>query len=469
MLNSMPGELNVKHSSACIQVKFRRFIVVVLTGLILSSCSTVNDLVPDAVSDLLPGKAEKAPLVGERRAVLKNASNSLGVDAEASTSPFIIPQAYVNTNWAQPGGVPSNAVEHPALGAQPKRLWRTNAGSGSSSSGRLTASPIVVGNFIFVLDTRATVRAFSATNGGALWSVALTPKDEEDDEGFGGGVAAGDGKVFAVTGFGSVVALDMASGKIIWRRELGVPIRSAPTAKSGRVYATTVNNEIFALNASDGETAWKFRGVSESAGLLASTSPAVSGGYVIVPYSSGDIVAFREADGAPVWTDSLTKTGSLSSLAQLNDISGRPVVYDGKVYAISHGGRFSSLDLKTGARVWGRDITGVQTPWVAGGAIFVLSLENKVMALSRNTGKVRWIVSLDDVVKGGSKLQWSGPVLAGGRLWLVSSKGQALTLSPQSGKSLGSISVGGRMFIAPIVANNTIYFLTDSADLIAMR
>ncbi len=469
MLNSIPGNLNLKPVNACAPVRFRHFIAVVLAGLILSSCSTVNDLVPDAVSDLLPGKAEEAPLEGERRAVLKNSSGSLGVDAEASASPVIIPQAFVNTNWAQPGGLPSNAIEHPALSAQPKRLWRTNAGSGSSSNGRLTASPIVVGNFIFVLDTRATVRAFSTTNGGALWSVALTPKDEEDDEGFGGGVAAGDGKVFAVTGFGSVVALDMASGKILWRRELGVPIRSAPTVKSGRVYAITVNNEIFALNASDGETAWKFRGVSESAGLLASTSPAVSGGYVIVPYSSGDIVAFREADGSPVWTDSLTKTGSLSSLAQLNDISGRPVVYDNKVYAISHGGRFSSLDLKTGARVWGRNITGVQTPWVAGDTIFVLSLENKIMALSRNTGKVRWITSLNELVKGDSKLQWSGPVLAGGLLWLVSSKGQALSLSPQSGKSLGSLSVGGSMFIAPIVANNTIYFLTDSADLIAMR
>jgi len=469
MLNSISGEIDSKSINTCIAVRSRHFIAVVLAGLILSSCSTVNDLVPDAVSDLLPGKAEEEILVGERRAVLKNSSASLDVDAEASASPIIIPQSFVNTNWAQPGGLPSNSVEHPALSAQPKRLWRTNAGSGSSNSGRLTASPIVVGNFIFVLDTRATVRAFSTANGAALWSVALTPKDEEDDEGFGGGVAAGDGKVFAVTGFGSVVALDMASGKIIWRRELGVPIRSAPTTKSGRVYATTVNNEIFALNASDGETAWKFRGVSESAGLLASTSAAVSGGYVIVPYSSGDIVAFREADGSPVWTDSLTKTGSLSSLAQLNDISGRPVVYDNKVYAISHGGRFSSLDLKTGARVWGRNITGVQTPWVVGDTIFVLSLDNKVMALSRNSGKVRWIISLDDVVKGDKKLQWSGPVLAGGRLWLVSSKGQALTLSPQSGKSLGTLSVGGSMFIAPIVANNTIYFLTDSADLIAMR
>ncbi len=445
-----------------------RFIALIFSALIISSCSTVHDLVPDTVSNVLPGKAnEEEILTGERHAVLKNSSQTLDVDASAS--PVIIPQAFVNANWAQPGGRASNSIEHLALNAQPKQLWNVNAGSGSSNDGRLTASPIVVGNFIYVLDTRATVRAFSTTNGGALWSVALTPKDEEDDEGFGGGIAANEGKLFVVTGFGTVAALDLASGKILWRRELGVPIRSAPTAKDGRVYAITVNNEIFALNASDGETAWKFRGVSESAGLLASTSPAIGGGYVIVPYSSGDIVAFREADGSPVWTDSLTKTGSLSSLAQMNDISGRPVISGGQVFAISHGGRFAALDLKTGTRIWGRDVSGIQTPWIAGDTIFIVTLENQVMALARKSGKVRWIVSLNDVIKGETRLNWSGPVLAGDRLWLVSSKGHAVTLSPQSGKNIGSISIGSAMFIPPVVANNTMYFLTDNADLIAMR
>jgi len=449
----------------------KAFVIVALSlsATTLSACSTVSDLVPDAVSNILPGKKDDEILSGERRPVLNNSSQTLGVDAEDSVGPVIIPQAFVNANWAQPGGRPSNAIEHLALSAQPKRLWSVNAGAGSSSDGRLTASPIVVGNFIFVLDTRATLRAFSSTSGKAVWSVALTPEKEEEDEGFGGGIAASEGKVFVVTGFGTVAALEQASGKIIWRRELGIPIRSAPTAKDGRVYATTVNNEVFALNASDGETAWKFRGVAESAGLLASTSPAISDGYVIVPYSSGDIVAFREADGAPVWTDSLSKTGSLSSLSQVNDIAGRPVAFGGRVYAISHGGRFSSLDIKTGARIWGRDIGGVQTPWVAGDNVFVLSLENQVLAFSRSDGKVRWVVSLDDVIKDDDRLQWSGPILAGGRLWLVSSKGHALTLSPQSGKSVGSFSIGSGLFIAPIVANNTIFFLTDSAQLIAMR
>ncbi len=466
MLNSMTGYSRGMNLSASIFFKWGIIIIAFLT---VSSCSSVHEIVPESVSNVLPGKNVEEILPGERRSVLSS-SQSLSVDPDASRIPVNIPQAFVNLDWPQPGGRPSNSFEHLALSKQPKRLWSVSAGRGSSNDGRLTASPIVVGKFVFVLDTRATVHAFSTANGAALWTAELTPKGEEDDEGFGGGLASEGNLLFAASGFGTVSALDPATGQKKWTKALEVPIRSAPTAKDGRIYVTTVSNEVFALSASDGEIVWKFRGVSESAGLLSNTSPAIDGGYVVVPYTSGDLVAFRESDGGPVWTDSLSKTGRLSSLAQLNDIAGRPVIFGGQVYAISHGGRFASLDLKSGKRLWDRDITGVQTPWVAGGHVFVVNLDNQVMALSRTDGKVRWIVSLNDAVEGGkARGQWSGPVLAGGRLWLVSSKGLVVTLAPQSGERLGSFSLGDGMFIPPIVANNTIYFLTDDADLIAMR
>lgn len=437
---------------------------------VISSCSSVHDIVPDSVSSILPGKVdEKERLTGERRAVLQK-SQSLGAEGDVSDVPVNIPAAFVNANWTQPGGRASNAFEHLAMNSRPKRIWNVSAGNGSSSSGRLTASPIVVGDYIFVLDTRATVHAFSTSNGSAIWSMALTPENEEDDEGFGGGLAASDNLLYVATGFGTVSAHDMTTGAKKWTKSLGVPVRSSPTAHNGKVYVTTVNNEVFALNSADGETVWKFRGVSESAGLLGNTSPAVADGFVVVPYTSGDLVTFGELDGAPVWTDSLSKTGRLSSLAQLNDIAGRPVIYDSKVYAVSHGGRFAALSLSSGERLWEKDISGVQTPWVAGNYIFVVNLDNQVMALERNTGKVRWITSLNNVVKSDkSRGQWSGPVLAGGNLWMVSSKGNVVLMSPQDGSTKATFSLGENLFITPIIANKTIYFYTDSANLIAMR
>ncbi len=421
--------------------------------LLLSGCSSFNGIF---------GGEESVALDGERKAVLKK-KGAISIDLQSNEAPVAVPAAVTNRDWAQPGGSPSNAPQHVALGTSLKRAWRSSAGQGSSSQGRLTASPIAVGNRVFTLDTEATVYAFDASSGKRLWRAELTPEEEEEEEGYGGGVASENGKVFAAIGFGYVVALNPADGKVLWSKSIGVPIRSAPTAAGGRVYVTTVNNEVFALSQTDGEVVWKYAGVAETAGLLSSTSPAVSEGKVVVPYTSGEIVAFDSTEGFPVWSDTLTRAGGLSSLANINDIAGRPVIDRGTVFAISHSGRMLAVSLDSGERVWEQNISGTQTPWAAGNYVFVITQRGVLMALSRKTGGVRWVLELD------TNNEWSGPVLAGGRLLMVSSSGLFVSASPETGQVIEKIELGEKILISPIVAGSTVYLMTDDADLIAMR
>lgn len=431
----------------------RGLLAVCFIGMAVSGCSSLGGLFGGDDDTILPG---------ERVAVIPS-DQPLEADPEAAKNPVVVPAAYTNTDWSQPGGSPSNALQHLALGGKLSRLWQANAGSGSSSQGRLTASPIIVGSHAYTLDTEATVHAFDISNGGRVWRTELTPEDEESEEGYGGGLASANGKIFAAIAFGQVVALDPATGNKIWEKSLGVPIRTAPTAADGRVFITTVNNEVYSLNQQDGEIAWKFQGVAETAGLLSSTSPAVSGGLVVVPYTSGELVVFSADDGSPQWSDSLTKAGALSSLANMNDIAGRPVIEGNTVFAVSHAGRLAAFSLKTGERIWGQDISSTQTPWVAGNYLFLVNEQGVLMALNRKDGKIRWVRSM------GSEAQWSGPVLAGGRLILVSSTGNVASVSPETGVVIDQMNIGEGIMISPVVAGNTIYFYTDDAELIAMR
>ena len=66
-------------------------------------------------------------------------------------------------------------------------------------------------------------------------------------------------------------------------------------------------------------------------------------------------------------------------------------------------------------------------------------------------------------------LLWSGPVLVGDRLVVTSSEGQALAVSPYTGRPLGSIEVARRVSLAPIAADGSLYFLSDDAMLLAYR
>ena len=149
-----------------------------------------------------------------------------------------------------------------------------------------------------------------------------------------------------------------------------------------------------------------------------------------------------------------------------------PVIDRGTVYAISHSGRMVAIDLRSGTRVWEKPIGGVEMPWVAGEFIFLVTNESQLVCLTRRGGRVRWVRDLpqfeepDDL---DDPIKWSGPTLAGDRLIITGSHGEAWSVSPYTGKVLGRVDLSEEIFLPPVVADGTLYFLTEDGDLIAMR
>lgn len=192
---------------------------------------------------------------------------------------------------------------------------------------------------------------------------------------------------------------------------------------------------------------------------MAPSSPAVAGNSVIVPYSSGEIIGFNADDGSPKWSDQLTGQSRFSSVSGIRDVSARPVVVDGVVYAVGVGGRLAAISVKDGNRLWGANVASSSTPAVSGNTIFVATLENDLVAVNREDGTFRWVVKLP---KGTS---WVGPLLAGNALWLGSSDGRILRASPADGSTLSETKLGKPVLIPPIAAAGRVLVLDDSGRL----
>lgn len=439
----------------------RRVAVMSLVLASLAGCG-MTDVFSEGDVTKLPGK----------RLSVMELDSKLDVDPAAADIDVVLPKPYENKDWTQPGGSADNANYHLAASGNLTKVWSTSAGSGSGDAAQLTATPIVAEGKVFVLDADSQVSAYDMKSGNRLWEQELVPDDEDAEEGRGGGIAYDNGKLFVVTGFGQAHALNPASGAVIWTKNIGVPYRAAPTANGGRVFAITADNQMICMAQENGEILWRHRGITESAGILAMTSAAVAGSTVVAPYSSGELFALRVENGTAVWSDSLTRTGNVTALSELNDIAGRPVIDRDRVVAISHAGRMVSIDLRTGERVWTRDIAGVQTPWVAGDFIFLVTTKQEVVALSRRDGRVRWIRQLprfEDEEERTEPIVWSGPVLVSDRLLLVSSNGQAVSVSPYTGEVKGRIEIPDGTFIAPIVADGMVFIITKDAELIALK
>ncbi len=415
------------------------------------------------------GETGDPPLAGERLPVLTFQSQ-IEPDPRIADLAVRLPRPMVNTGWPQAGGDPNHAMHHLAASGGLARLWRADIGDGSSDDAMLLAQPVIDGGRIYTMDVDASVAAYDAETGEAIWRTRL---DGEDDDGtLGGGVAFDSGRLYATTGLAEVAALDAATGKIIWRRRLSGPIRAAPTVRDGRVFVVTIANELFALNAADGKTLWLHNGLSEVAGLVGGASPAVDGGIVVAPFSSGEVVALRVENGRVVWTDTLTALRRTDPVTSLAHVRGRPVIDRGRVFVVGNAGRTVAIDLRTGNRLWEQAIGGVHGPWVAGDFVFVVSNNSELVCLSRRDGRIRWIRALqryEDEEDRTDPIRWAGPVLAGDRLLVSGTTGQMWSVSPYTGELLGWIEVPGPVLISPAVANQTVYVLTDDAELIALR
>jgi len=438
-----------------------RFVVVILAGAFLSACDTIPDWF---------GGNEAPPLPGERLSVLA-LEGTIEPDPRIADLDVRLPRPYINETWPQSGGYPDHAMHHLAGGDRLLPLWQTDIGEGSGDDGRILTTPVIAGGRIFAIDAIAEISAFDAENGKLLWRIDPRLEGGEED-GFGGGLAYAAGSLFVATGFGHVLALDPSNGAERWRQDIGIPMRAAPVIAGGRIFVVTYDNQLWALSATDGAVQWSNAGIAETAGLLGAATPAVDNDIVIAPYSSGELLALRVENGRTMWSDSLgAQRPGAGSLAALNDINGSPVIDRGVVYAISHGGRLVAIDVRTGSRVWEKDISGLNTPWIAGEYLFVVTVDGDVVCLSRRNGRVKWVHSLPRFVDGSHEepIFWNGPLLLSDRLIVLGSNGDALAISPYSGRLLGRLEMPHGVRVAPVAANGTLYVLTDDGYLVALR
>ncbi|WP_294329243.1 PQQ-like beta-propeller repeat protein [uncultured Sphingomonas sp.] len=415
---------------------------------------------------------KKTPVLGERVPILMT-ENDITSDKTLAGIEVQLPEATVNENWSQPGGSASKAMGHLALGESLSRLWSRQVAKPSKSE-RLAASPVIEGNKLFVIDQAGVVHAMAADTGNELWKANTGAGADKRSRGalFGGGVSVEGDRVFASNGLGDVVALQEADGKEVWRKRPGGPLRGAPTLANGNVYVVTQDNQLFALTQDKGEVSWTATASLESQGVFGVAAPASAQGTVIAGFSSGELNAYRYENGLSLWGDVLTRNTMTTSVSSLSDIDAEPVIDQGRVYALGEGGRMVAVDITSGSTLWEQSIGGLASPYAAGEWLFVVTDDARLLCLSRSNGKPRWIVQLQKY-KNEKKLKnpvaWKGPIVAGGRLLLINTLGQIVSVSPKDGSVLSTKETKDPLSLAPVIANQTLYLLDDKGRLTAYR
>lgn len=417
------------------------------------------------------GEAEDPPLPGTRKPVLL-IEDAVRADPQVANLRLTLPPPERNPDWPQAGGTPRHAMHHLAAGDPINLAWRADIGSGAGGGSRLLAPPVVAGGTVFAVDAEGVASAFAAADGERRWRVAVEA-NEAADRLRTGAAAHADGRLFVAMAYGTVLALDAGSGRELWRQQLRAPIRAAPTVADGRVLVPTADNQLFALDGADGEILWRHAGLFEQAGILGGASPASDGDLVVAAYSSGEVVALVLDGGRPLWSETVERPRRTLAIGAITDIVGDPVIDQGQVIVAGASGEMAAFDLTRGGRLWSAEVTSTQMPWVAGEVVYALTERGEVVAILRRGGQIRWVsplpLSVDPEDPDSRRIRWIGPVLAGDRLLLAGSEGEVVSMSPYTGEILGKARLAGPVSLPPVIADGTVYFLTDEGELLAYR
>ena len=224
-----------------------------------------------------------------------------------------------------------------------------------------------------------------------------------------------------------------SNGSTLPKRRSGLQ----PTAGGGKLFVQTIDNTLLALDASSGREIWRYAAPSEETTLVGGAVPAYSENLdlLIAGFTNGELRALKANTGSPLWGDYLVSSRRTNSLDDINVIHVSPVIAGDTVFAAGSNNLLVAIDLRSGQRIWEREISTNNQPWAAGKYLYVLTEDARLLAVQSESGKIIWdtqIPAADDEQAG---TRYAGPLLINNRLLVNASDGKTFLFPLTAEKS----------------------------------
>jgi outer membrane protein assembly factor BamB len=268
--------------------------------------------------------------------------------------------------WTMYGATPQRVQAHQAIRIRPpfRVVWSRGLGS-------LIEFPAVVADGVaYIANARGTIRALSMRDGTVIWR-----HDTPDGKMASSPAIVGD-ELVAHGMDGHVWVLRRSDGRLLWHYTVGSPIESSPVVVHGVDLFGAWNGTVTALDLRMHRVLWR-----RYDGCKITSSLAVLGPTVYLGDYCGRVRALRLADGALRWSASVG-----------GRVYGTPAVADGRVFVPSSTAGTLTAFTTGGRELWRRSTGGYvySSPAVSDGRVFFGSYDGTFYALSARTGATLW-------------------------------------------------------------------------------
>lgn len=345
-------------------------------------------------------------------------------------------------------------IKNPSVRVQ--KVWGASVGGGGKKL-RLGLGLSSLDNRLFAAGRDGDVAAFDLKTGKQLWRVDTKLE-------LAGGTGAGNGHVAVGSADGQVILLSAENGAEKWRADVNGEVLSAPAITDDQVIVRTVDGKMRALTLSDGSETWTTEQQIPRLTLRGTAAPVVARDMALSGFDNGRVMAVNLADGSTVWDSAVSPPQGRTELERLNDIDAAVKISGDEVFVAGFQGRAAMLSLDSGQVWWNREVSSYRAVDLDDDQLYIATSQGDLVALKKRSGVEVW---RNDTLKNRSL---SAPAAVGEYVVVADLDGYVHWFDRATGTLAARAKTGGaRVTNAPLVAEGTVYVITDKGDITAFR
>ncbi len=277
-----------------------------------------------------------------------------------------------------------------------------------------------------------------------------------------GGVAAGDGLVLIGGDKGEVLAYD-EDGKLRWRSRVSSEVLSMSKVTDGMVMVRSGDGRIAGLKAADGKRVWIYERSTPVLVVRNHAGVFIQRGVAYAGFAGGKLAALSIKDGEVLWEAMVAQPRGNTELERISDITSEPIVDDQQVCAIAFQGRIACFDIAQGSPLWNRDISSDKGMMVLSKYLYLSDVSGSIFALDKTTGSTTW--------KNGELLMRgiTAPYAVGNFVVVGDFEGYLHSLNREDGSVVARIKLdGGAIKSAPLQIDDGLLVQTLNGELYSL-
>ena len=333
----------------------------------------------------------------------------------------------------------------------PRILWTQRIDGGIAA---FSLVPAVHAGVVTLAGGEGAVFALDIESGREVWRANLGAK-------LAAGVGS-DGRFAAVvTQAGELVALD--AGREIWRMPLGTRVSAAPLVAGERIFVLGLDRSVQAFDAVNGAKLWTLQRPGEpltlaQAGVIAAFKDTLLVGQ------GPRLAGVDPSRGALRWEAAVGSPRGGNEVERLADLTAPAARVGDVVCARAFQAAVGCVDAERGAALWSKNVGGTRGVAADEQFVYAADASDRISAWRLASGESAWT---------SDKLLYRGLVAPVGTAKAVvfgDIEGHLHWLSRDKGETLARMPTDGSPVAAPLVrSGNTVLAITRSGGVFAFR